>query len=108
MHRNIYNYDVLPGKGKEAEKFLKDRASRLKGSPGFLGCCILKEIGHDSAEEHEHDTYAFIHDWRSPQDLQTFEEKNATTSREFFARAQEMKGVIETKSHGHYEVIFQL
>ncbi len=126
MNRNFYNYDVAPGKGAEAEKFLKDRALRLKDNPGFLGCCILKDNGEHAGGN----DYAFIHDWRSPQDLHAFMEKNATTVREFFAapklddstshehehehehphehKAEAKKGAIQLEFHGHYEVIFQL
>ncbi|MDP3878847.1 MAG: antibiotic biosynthesis monooxygenase, partial [Dehalococcoidales bacterium] len=82
MHRNFYNYDVTSGKGEEAEKFLKDRASRLKGSPGFLGCSIMKHAGH--GHDAGHDDYAFMHDWQSTEDLQAFMKKNGTTTREFF------------------------
>ncbi|MBI2979296.1 MAG: antibiotic biosynthesis monooxygenase [Chloroflexi bacterium] len=131
MHRNFYNYDVAEGKSAEAEKWLKERASRLKGSPGFLGCSIMKHAGH--GDEAGHDDYAFMHDWRSGEDLQAFMKKNATTSREFFAppklkgsvshahshedahehpheheAAETEGGAIRVEFRGHYEVIFQL
>lgn len=112
MNRNFYIFEVPQGMGEEAEKALKEKTSRMKGSPGFLGCCILKDTG-----EHAGD-YAFIHDWRKEEDWHAFLAKNkgifmsgppdksAHEHKEH--KIPQGKGPLNLETHGHYDAIFQI
>ena len=78
----------------------------------------------DTGDHAGSNDYAFIHDWRSSQDLKDFWERHATTAREFFTppklegggsyehphehKIEVEKGAIQLEFHGHYDVIFQL
>ena len=124
VNRNFYNFEVAPGNGEQAEAFLKERASRMKGSPGFLGCYILRGTGNHGGND-----YAFMHDWRSVEDWNAFLAKNALSAKEFFApdpskypeskvhshqhahqehEANEQKGPFYVEFHGHYDMISQI
>jgi len=99
MHRNIYNYDVAPGKSEEVEKILRDLSSRLKGNPGSLGCSITKyiEYGRDAS----HDVYAFMRDWLNKADLQTFTKNNAITTREYSNLSKQESSTSYEHLHEH-------
>jgi hypothetical protein len=124
LYRNFYNFGVALGNTEESKKFLMDRALLMKGRPGFLDDCVLKDSGEHAGSK----DYAFMHDWRSPQNLKGFMEKGATTPREYFTppklersashehqhahlhehKNEAEKGAIHLGFHSHDEVIFQL
>lgn len=41
MMRMLDHFEVAPSRADEAERLLKEWDSRMKGSPGFLGCYVF-------------------------------------------------------------------
>ncbi len=114
MNRMYYHLVTAPGRTDEAEKLLKEWASRMKGSPGFLGCDLFKEVGHHGGD------YGLMHDWQSKADMHNFWEKNKQfvpdgASDTFVDHEHEgdehggpQKRLFYEEFHGHYELIFHV
>jgi len=67
MMRMLDYFEVAPGRADEAERLLKEWASRMKGSPGFSGGYVFKEVEHTGGRD-----YAPMCDWENSEDLQAF------------------------------------
>ncbi len=117
MIRMYYHLEVAPGRTDEAEKLLKEWASRMKGNPGFLGCYVFKEVGHHGGGD-----YGLMHDWQKSEDMHNFWQKNqqfvppgaAGTfhpdehGHEHDEHEGPQKELFHREFHGHYELIFHV
>ncbi len=112
MIRMYYHLAVAARRADEAEKLLKEWASRMKGNPGFLGCYVFKEMGHHGGND-----YGLMHDWQSSEDMRTFWEKNKQFALQTGGHPHEheedddegpQKELFRQEFHGHYELIFQV
>ena len=111
MVRMYYHLETAPGRVDEAEKLLKEWASRMKGSPGFLGCYVFREVGHHGGD------YGLMHDWQSSKDMHAFWEKNKQFAPPMGDHPHEheedehegpQKELFHEEFHGHYELIFHV
>lgn len=107
-------YSVAPGRNEEAEKLFKAWASRMKGSPGFVSCSVLRALG-----EHGSHDYALLQQWESNDDARAFLEKNREFNPTLGAPSHhhhdeeddeegEQKELFHEEFHGHFEVIFKV
>ncbi len=109
MIRMYYHLEVAPERTDEAEKLLKEWASRMKGSPGFLGCYVFKEVGHQGGGD-----YGLMHDWQKSENMHNFWQKHqqfdpippAHSHEE--EEEEEQKELFHTEFHGHYQLIFHV
>ena len=112
MIRTFNHFEVAPGRADEAEKLLKEWASRMKGSPGFLGCHVFRAYGHDMSND-----YGLMQDWHSSEDSRAFREKNKQFALPIGDSAHHheedehegpQKELFHVEFHGHYELIFHV
>ena len=107
MIKMFYHLEVAPARSDEAERVLRDWASRMKGNTGFLGCYVLKEVGHHAGE------FGLMHDWQNSEGWYPFCQKN----QQFGAliphhsheeEEEQQKELFHMEFHGHYQLIFQV
>jgi heme-degrading monooxygenase HmoA len=106
-------YSVAPGKSGEAEELLNSWALRMKGSPGFISCTIMK-----ARAEHGLQGYAMLRRWESHDAEHAFGEKYGNLNPTRGAPSHhhnddeddedEQKELFHEEYHGHFEVIFEV